>query len=78
MEQTNLIGPLTQQEFDELKDVLAQTTSHLNPNHTRLIWTLYTRVIATPQPEPCTCKGSAGLWVTAVDTLRRFVAENDK
>lgn len=78
MEGTNLIGPLTEKEFGELKDILAQTTTHLNPNYAGFIWALYTRVIATPQPQPCTCKGSAGLWVTAVDTLKRFVTENDK
>lgn len=78
MEGTNLIGPLTQKEFGELKDILAQTTTHLNPNYAGFIWALYTRVIATPQPQPCTCKSSGGLWMTAVDTLKRFVAENDK
>ena len=78
MEQTKLIGPLTLNEFNELKDVLAQTTTHLNPSHAGFIWTLYTRVIAIPQPQPCNCKSSGGLWMTAVDTLKRFVAENDK
>lgn len=73
-----MYGVLTQWEFNELKEKLGEITTHLPTHLTGYIWSTYTKVIATPQPQPCNCKSSGGLWAGAIETLRKYVTDNDK
>ena len=69
---------LTQDEFKQLKERLALVTTHLpKDDYTlRLVWSSYVKVIGIPQPQPCTCSSAGGLWLNAVDTLRKYINEN--
>ena len=69
---------LTPDEFKQVKDRLALVTTHLpKDDYTlRLIWSSYVKVTGQPQPQPCTCSSSGGLWLGAVETLRKYIIEN--
>jgi hypothetical protein len=69
---------LSKDEFKQVKERLALVTTHLpKDDYTlRLIWSSYVKVIGIPQPQPCTCASAGGLWMTAVDTLRKYINEN--
>lgn len=69
---------LTGDEFRQVKERLELITTHLpKDDYTlRLIWSSYVKVIGIPQPQPCSCGSSGGLWLTAVDTLRKYIREN--
>ena len=71
-------GHLTPDEFKQVKDRLALVTTHLpKDDYTlRLIWSSYVKVTGQPQPQPCTCSSSGGLWLNAVETLRKYINEN--
>lgn len=73
-----MYGILTEWEFAELKRVLSEITTNL-PNHlTDYVWNTHVRIMGRPEPKPCMCKSSGGLWAGAVETLRKYVEENDK
>jgi hypothetical protein len=69
---------LTPDEFKQLKERLALVTTHLpKDDYTlRLVWSSYVKVIGIPQPQPCTCSSAGGLWLNAVETLRKYINEN--
>ena len=73
-----MYGILSESEFIELKRVLSEITTHL-PNHlTDYVWSTHVKIQARPEPKPCMCKSSGGLWAGAIDGLRKYVEENDK
>ena len=69
---------LTPDEFKQVKERLEIITTHIpKDDYTlRLIWSSYVKVTGQPQPQPCTCSSSGGLWLGAVETLRKYIIEN--
>jgi hypothetical protein len=71
---------LSEDEFKQVKERLSLITTHLpKDDYTlRLIWSSYVKVTGVQQPQPCTCASAGGLWLGAVDTLRKYISENDE
>jgi hypothetical protein len=71
-----MIGPFTQEEFDTLKERINRITSFLPEGEMRYIWESVSKIRGKSEPQPCSCKSSAGLWTRAVNDLRDFIKDN--
>lgn len=69
---------LTPDEFKQVKERLEIITTHIpKDDYTlRLIWSSFVKVTGQPQPQPCTCASAGGLWLGAVNELRKYISEN--
>lgn len=69
---------LTADEFKQVKERLEIITTHIpKDDYTlRLIWSSFVKVTGQPQPQPCTCSSAGGLWLGAVNELRKYISEN--
>ena len=69
---------LTPDEFKQVKERLEVITTHIpKDDYTlRLIWSSFVKVTGQPQPQPCTCSSAGGLWLGAVNELRKYISEN--
>lgn len=71
---------LSKDEYKQVKERLELVTTHLpKDDYTlRLVWSSFVKVTGQPQPQPCTCSSAGGLWLNAVETLRKYIRENDE
>ena len=65
----------TEEEFNTLKQMMSEITTHLPEHYVGQIWSAYVKITAQPQPQPCTCASSGGLWANAVKTIREYINE---
>jgi len=73
-----MYGILSEGEFSELKEKLSGITTNLPNDLADYVWNMHVKLQARPEPKPCMCKSSGGLWAGAVEGLRKYVADNDK
>ena len=71
----NRYAPYTEMEFNEVKEVLANITTHIPSDKMSWIWNNYKKVTNSTEPQPCSCGSAAGHWKRAVETLRDFVTK---
>ena len=71
---------LTFDEYNKTKERLDLITTHIpKDDYTlRTIWNSYVKITGQPQPQPCSCASSGGLWLRAVEELRKYFKENDE
>ena len=63
----------TEEQFEKLKYEMSHIGSHLPEHLTGLIWSSYVQIKGKPEPQPCTCASSGGLWAGAVQTIRDYI-----
>ena len=73
-----MYGPFPQYEFDEMKKVTSEITTRIPEDKMAPIWDWYLRINVLQEPKPCGCQSAAGLWIKALDSVRKFISENDK
>ena len=71
-----MIGNFTQEEFEKLKERIDRITTFLPESEMSFVWQSVTKLRGDNQPQPCSCKSSAGHWTRAIDDLKEFVKEN--
>jgi hypothetical protein len=64
-----------EEEFTKLKGMMSEITTHLPEHYVNQIWSAYVKITAQPQPQPCTCASSGGLWAGAVKTIRDYIKD---
>jgi hypothetical protein len=67
----------TSEEFLEMKQILSQITTRIPEDKMPYIWDKYLRITGTQEPKPCGCQSAAGLWIKAIDTIRKYISDND-
>jgi hypothetical protein len=67
--------PLTEEEFLKLETKLKLIKTFLPENEMSFMWNTVNKVRGERQPQPCSCRSSAGLWSRCVEDLRKFVDE---
>lgn len=77
-EEIKTIGPYTEAEYQQLKTEMAQISNHIPDSLMGYIWDNYLKVTNINEPRPCGCKSAAGLWIKAVDNIRKFIDDNDR
>ena len=73
-----MYGPFTEWEFLDMKTVSKEITTRIPEDKMAVIWDWYLRINAVQEPKPCGCQSAAGLWIKALDSVRKFISENDK
>jgi hypothetical protein len=73
-----MYGPFAEFQFEEMKQVSSQITTRIPEDKMAQIWDWYLRINSLQEPKPCGCQSAAGLWIKALDSVRKFIAENDK
>jgi hypothetical protein len=66
----------TEEEFNRLKTMLEGITTHIPTHLASEVWNNYRRIAGNVGNQPCNCGSSAGLWRSAVDTIRNYVKDN--
>lgn len=74
-EHVNPYHPYTQDEYNEVKRVLNDITTHIPNDKMSWVWSNYLKVTKTTEPQPCSCGSAAGHWRRAVEGLREFVTK---
>lgn len=69
--------PLSLSEFQELKEFITTLGAYLPDNKTGYVWSTFTKLNGTSEPQPCNCPSSAGHWRRAVDYLFDYVKNKD-
>jgi hypothetical protein len=67
----------TEEEFIEMKEILSQITTRIPEDKMGYIWDRHLRITETQEPRPCSCQSAAGLWIKAIDTIRKYISDND-
>jgi hypothetical protein len=68
-----VLHPLSQEEFDELKQKLGGIRNHLPDNMMSYIWSNFNKIRGVSEPQPCGCASAAGHWLRAINELRAWV-----
>lgn len=74
----NPFAPYTQSEFNELKAVLAEITTHIPNDKMSWVWNNFKKVTNSNETQPCSCGSAASHWKRAVETLRNFVTKAEE
>ena len=70
--------PLTEIEFNELKEFTKTIGAYLPDNKATYVWSLYSKLNPNNVgPQPCTCPSSGALWKSAVDYLVNWVRDKN-
>lgn len=72
------IGSYTLEEFELLKKEMAAISNHIPDSMMGFVWDNYLKITNINEPRPCGCKSAAGLWIKAVDNIRKFIEKNDR
>jgi hypothetical protein len=65
----------TEEEFTELKRMMGEITTHLPEHYVNQISSAHVKIKGQPEPQPCTCSSSGGLWAGAVSTIRNYIKD---
>jgi len=65
----------TEEAYQKLKYEMEHISTHLPEHLTGLIWSSYVQITGQPEPQPCTCASSGGLWAGAVSTIRNYIKD---
>jgi hypothetical protein len=65
----------TEEEFTKLKSMMSEITTHLPEHYVNQIWSAHVKIKGQPEPQPCTCSSSGGLWAGAVSTIRNYIKD---
>jgi hypothetical protein len=76
MEEQQKVGNITIEEFQKLGLEMEKITTRIPDSMMPYVWDMYLRVTGTQEPRPCGCQSAAGLWIRAIDTLKKFVTDN--
>lgn len=68
----------TKEELKELREVISSITNRIPSDKTSYIWNNYKKISGDKSPTPCTCKSSAGLWGTALETIKTYLRGLDE
>jgi len=71
----NKYFPLNEQQFNELKNTLADIKDYIHESKMSYIWNTFKLVSGSIENQPCSCASAAGHWVRAVNALRDFVSK---
>lgn len=71
----NNYAPFSEAEFNLMREELSQIKMHLPEHLMSKMWSRCTQIRGNKEPQPCSCKSSAGLWVRCIDELRKFVSD---
>jgi hypothetical protein len=74
---SQIIHPLTYEEFVELRDFILSIGARLPENKAGYVWGMFNHLRNANEPQPCTCASSAGHWKRAVDFLYDWVKNKD-
>lgn len=74
---SQIIHPLTYEEFVELRDFINSIGDRLPENKAGYVWNLFNKLRDTTEPQPCTCASSAGHWKRAVNYLYEWVKSKE-
>jgi len=69
-----LIAPLTVEEFQQVKDVVARVVDRLPEHDAPFIWTMFNKLRDEREPQPCTCASSGAHWGRAIGYLREWLS----
>ena len=70
---SQIIHPLTFDEFIELDKFINSLGSYLPDDKAAYVWNNFNRLRGENEPQPCTCPSSAGHWKRAVNYLLDWV-----
>lgn len=73
--QPNTYAPFTYEEFVVIRAEMETIGNYLPSDATaqRKLWENCTRIRGKSEPQPCTCKSSAGLWARCIEDTRAFI-----
>lgn len=63
----------TEEEFNNLKSVVNNITTHIPKDKSNLIWESYKKITGSREATPCTCPSSAGHWRKAFGIVKEYV-----
>jgi hypothetical protein len=66
-------SPLLPHEWEQAKQIVAETKSSIPKHLADTVWYLYNKIKGTNERQPCTCASSGNLWGTAYTTVKDFV-----
>jgi hypothetical protein len=66
----------TEEEYQQLKDLVARTKDYLQDGDLTLVWNSYKKITNSQENQPCGCGSAAGLWKKAVDNIKEYVTQN--
>ena len=70
---SQIIHPLTFDEFIELDKFINSLGSYLPDNKAAYVWNTFNRLRGENEPQPCTCSSSGAHWKRAVNYLLDWV-----
>jgi hypothetical protein len=74
METTRSYAPFNENEFNEIKAMMATFGSYLPEDKMGWLWSKCTLIRGnTKEPQPCGCKSSVGLWAKCADDVRDYI-----
>ena len=69
--------PYTESEYNELKNIMNQITTHIPNDKMSWLWSNHNRILKTNEPQPCSCGSAAGHWRRAAETVRNFISQKE-
>lgn len=60
---------------EEVRELANQISTYIPKHLMSSVWQTYKVISGSKEPQPCSCKSSAGLWRKAMDTIREYVRE---
>lgn len=65
----------TEEELNQVRETMDTIGVYLPEHLMPKIWGWYRQISGSKEPQPCSCKSAAGLWVKAVDVIRNYITE---
>jgi len=73
----NIIVPLTDEEYKQLKETVDSIESYLPENKAPYVWDMFNRLRGENENRPCTCGSAGAHWARAVTYLREYIKEKE-
>lgn len=70
-------SPYTEAEYNELKTIVNNITTHIPNDKMVYIWNNYKKLTGSTEATPCSCGSAAGHWKRAVETIRNFISQKE-
>jgi hypothetical protein len=69
--------PFSIEEWTVMKAEVEVLGAYLPESQLRIMWERCTRIRGKAENQPCSCKGSSGLWARCIDDIRAFIKERE-
>ncbi len=69
--------PFSIEEWAVMKAEVGALGAYLPESQLGIMWERCTRIRGKRENQPCSCKGSSGLWARCIDDIRAFIKERE-